>query len=108
MTTPEAVLERRLGALEKTAEAHARIITGYDQQIAHLLKRLEDLEESDGKRLIEDARRAEREINLLATISRIEKQLVELGDGNKWLLRTVIAAVAVAFVTFVIKGGLSI
>lgn len=98
----------RLEIVERDVRDHAKSLSAIFDHQSTTEGRLRLLEEAHSLRLIADARAEERSINRDAQLKRIEDDVQGLKGGVFKLIWLVAGAVVLAFVAFVVKGGLSL
>ena len=94
-------LLRRLDATERNQSDLARQHTEIVEEVRELRRPLDEL------RTDREVRK-ERDKHLDERLGRIEKSIASVYSLGKWMLGVVGSALLLAFVTFVVKGGLNV
>lgn len=115
---PAALRSRRLANAETDLQAHAKSISALVDELGKANQRIHAIEEARAQRQVLEARMEEREAArdaaLDVRLKAIEESLKETRDDVKaikgfgWkMIGVVTAAIVLAFVAFVIRGGLA-
>lgn len=100
-------IPRRLDAIERNASDLARTATAVMEEIAAVKVRVRELEEHHQDYRVKTAAEAERDKALQSDIANIKDDIKSIKSLGKWALTTFIGAIILAFVAFLVKGGLS-
>lgn len=101
----EAIL-RRIDAVERNHTDLARSVTEITNGVGEVKGRVVELEEEHHERRVLDATRAGREESMQKDIASIRGDIQGIKAAGTKLLWIVGTAIVLAFVAFVIKGGL--
>jgi chromosome segregation ATPase len=103
----EDTTARRLDGIERNASDLARTATVMMEEMTLLKGRVRELEEHHQDYRVRTAAEAERDKALQSDISNIKDDIKSIKSLGKSFLTTFISAIILAFVAFLIKGGLS-
>ncbi|MCB5201868.1 hemolysin XhlA family protein [Neorhizobium sp. T786] len=98
---------RRLDAIERNASDLARTATGIMEEIASIKAQVRELEKHHQDYRVRSAAEAERDKALQSDIANIKDDIKSIKSLGKWALTTFIGAIILAFVAFLIRGGLA-
>lgn len=98
---------RRLDAIERNVSDLAGTATRLTEELASLKIRVRELEEHHQDNRVKSAAEAERDKALQQDIVSIKDDIKSIKSLGKWALTTFIGAIIMAFVAFMIRGGLS-
>lgn len=98
---------RRLDAVERNASDLARSHTLMVEELSGVKTRITQLEEHHQESRVRSAVDTERDKALQSDIANIKDDIKSIKSLGKWALTTFIGAIVLAFVSFIIRGGLS-
>jgi chromosome segregation ATPase len=100
-------IPRRLDGIERNASDLAGTVTRTLEEIAGIKQRIRELEEHHQDYRVRSAAEAERDKALQSDIANIKDDIKSIKSLGKWALTTFIGAIILAFVAFLVRGGLS-
>jgi predicted nucleic acid-binding Zn-ribbon protein len=100
-------IPRRLDGIERNVSDLAGTATRLTAEISAAKDRLRELEQHHQDYRVRTAAEAERDKALQSDIANIKDDIKSIKSLGKWALTTFIGAVILAFVAFIVRGGLS-
>lgn len=106
MTDDIDKLLRRMDTVERSQTDHSRIITEIVNETGKIDARVKVLEQIQQDRRVVDVERNSRENSMQKDISSIQSDIQAIKGFGTWALRLVAGAVILAFVGFILSGGI--